>query len=121
MRVAAVLAALATPCLAASARFTQQQLSRRAHLPGSAASTGPLLCLALQGLPRDGQPSTVATYAAVLLSFALLKAWPAPAFNNPAFAEVVPARQRSLVYAFDRCFEGERGQGGGVLLTCPHD
>ncbi|KAL4424385.1 hypothetical protein ABPG75_001686, partial [Micractinium tetrahymenae] len=66
----------------------------------------PYALLLLKGLPRDGRPSTVATYAAVLLSFALLKAWPAPAFNNPAFAEVTPARQRSLIYAFDRCFEG---------------
>lgn len=71
-----------------------------------------------QGLPRDGRPSTVAAYAAVLLSFALLKAWPAPAFNNPAFAEVVPPRQRSLVYAFDRCFEGEAGQAVDCCGCC---
>lgn len=55
-----------------------------------------------QGLPKDGAPSSVALYAAVLLVFALLKAWPASSFNNPAFAEIVPPRQRSLIYAFDR-------------------
>lgn len=41
-----------------------------------------------QGLPRDGQPKTVAVYAVFLLVFALLKAWPASAFNNPAFVSV---------------------------------
>ena len=40
----------------------------------------------LQGLPRDGSAGTVAIYAAVLLCFALLKSWPAPACNNPLFA-----------------------------------
>ena len=39
-----------------------------------------------QGLPRDGRPSSVALYALTLLTFALIKPWPAPAFNNPAFA-----------------------------------
>lgn len=34
---------------------------------------------ALQGLPRNGSPGTVALYAAVLLIFALLKAWPGEA------------------------------------------
>lgn len=66
----------------------------------------PFAFLVFKGLPRDGRPSTVALYAAVLLTFALLKAWPAPACNNPVFAEIVPPRQRNLVYAFDRCFEG---------------
>ncbi len=30
----------------------------------------------------------------------------APACNNPIFAEVVPETHRSLIYAFDRSFEG---------------
>lgn len=41
----------------------------------------------------------------MLLTFALLKAWPAPACNNPIFAEVVAAPKRPLLYALDRCFE----------------
>jgi hypothetical protein len=41
----------------------------------------------------------------VLFIFGLVKAWPAPACNNPLFAEIVPEKQRTLVYAFDRCFE----------------
>ena len=39
-----------------------------------------------QGLPRSGSAGATAAYAAVLLAFALLKAWPAPACNNPIFA-----------------------------------
>ncbi|KAI7839840.1 hypothetical protein COHA_006425 [Chlorella ohadii] len=66
----------------------------------------PFACLVFKGLPRNGSPGTVTLYAAVLLAFALLKAWPAPACNNPIFAEIVPPAQRNLVYAFDRCFEG---------------
>jgi hypothetical protein len=66
----------------------------------------PFAFLVFKGLPRNGSPATVALYAAILLAFALLKAWPAPTCNNPVFAEIVPPAQRNLVYAFDRCFEG---------------
>ncbi|KAI3436365.1 hypothetical protein D9Q98_002418 [Chlorella vulgaris] len=66
----------------------------------------PFACLVFKGLPRSGSDADVFVYAAVLLVFALLKAWPAPACNNPMFAEIVPPHQRNLVYAFDRCFEG---------------
>lgn len=55
----------------------------------------------------DGTTGTVWLYRATITAFALLTAWPAPCCNNPAFAEIVPAAQRNLVYAFDRCFEGE--------------
>ena len=41
-----------------------------------------------QGLPMDGEPRTVAAYAVTMAAFALLTAWPAPACNNPVFAEV---------------------------------
>jgi hypothetical protein len=61
----------------------------------------------VQGLPMDGESSTVWLYRAVILTFALLTAWPGPCCNNPAFAEIVPAAQRNIVYSFDRCFEGE--------------
>lgn len=49
-------------------------------LPAPAPPTG------VQGLPRSGGSGDMALYAAVLLVFALLKAWPAPACNNPVFA-----------------------------------
>ena len=45
---------------------------------------------------------------------ALLKAWPAPALNNPVLSEIVPASQRSIVFACDRLFEGEAPPCQGV-------
>lgn len=42
-------------------------------------------CAALQGLPRNGSPGTVTLYAAVLLAFALLKAWPGEAASSGSF------------------------------------
>lgn len=34
--------------------------------------------------------------------------WTPPALNNPVMAEIVPQHCRSLIFAFDRCFEGAR-------------
>lgn len=42
--------------------------------------------LPMQGMPMSVTTGSVALYATVLLVFALLKAWPAPACNNPLFA-----------------------------------
>jgi hypothetical protein len=42
----------------------------------------------MQALPLQGSPANVLLYGVVLLSFALVKAWPAPACNNPIFAEI---------------------------------
>ena len=49
--------------------------------------------------------AAVPAYLAVFILGGLVNAWPAPACNNPIFAEIVPARSRTLVYAFDRSFE----------------
>lgn len=49
--------------------------------------------------------AAVPSYLAVFILGGLVNAWPAPACNNPIFAEIVPARSRTLVYAFDRSFE----------------
>lgn len=56
----------------------------------------------VQGMPLNGEPSTVAAYAALLLAFGLMKSWSAPACNNPIFSMLVPAHCRNLIYAFDR-------------------
>ncbi|EFN51219.1 hypothetical protein CHLNCDRAFT_141208 [Chlorella variabilis] len=66
----------------------------------------PFALLLFKGLPMDGGTEAVWLYRGVITAFALLTAWPAPCCNNPAFAEIVPAAQRNLIYAFDRCFEG---------------
>ncbi|KAK9841289.1 hypothetical protein WJX74_003225 [Apatococcus lobatus] len=68
---------------------------------------GPIFALlVLKGMPLGGSPAIVAVYIAVMVTFGLMKSWSAPACNNPVFAEIVPARLRNMVYAFDRCFEG---------------
>lgn len=46
------------------------------------------------------------TFAATLLLMGLTISWCATCANNPMFAEVVPARQRTMIYAFDRAVEG---------------
>ena len=62
--------------------------------------------LGLQGLPENGRPGSVVLYACALVAMNSLGSWAGPACNNPAFADIVPAHMRNLVFAFDRCFEG---------------
>ncbi|KAL9270553.1 spinster-like protein [Drosera capensis] len=45
------------------------------------------------------------TYAITLLAMGLTISWNATAANGPMFAEVVPAKHRTMIYAFDRAFE----------------
>ncbi|WVY91923.1 hypothetical protein V8G54_037437 [Vigna mungo] len=82
------------------------------HLPNSgriilaqisSGSAIPLAALLLLGLPDD--PSSIVSHALVLIIMGLLISWNAPATNNPIFAEIVPERSRTSVYALDRSFE----------------
>lgn len=67
----------------------------------------PLATLLFKGLPLNGDDVyIVGLHGVVIVVFSVLTAWPAPCCNNPVFAEIVPPKQRNLVYAFDRCFEG---------------
>ncbi|XP_051127516.1 uncharacterized protein LOC127248956 [Andrographis paniculata] len=45
------------------------------------------------------------TYAATLFLMGLTISWCATATNGPMFAEVVPPKHRTMIYAFDRAFE----------------
>ncbi|KAG9440911.1 hypothetical protein H6P81_021076 [Aristolochia fimbriata] len=45
-------------------------------------------------------------FAMTLLLMGLTISWCATCANNPMFAEVVPANHRTMIYAFDRAFEG---------------
>lgn len=45
-------------------------------------------------------------YAITLLLMGLTISWNGTAANAPMFAEVVPAKHRTMIYAFDRAFEG---------------
>ncbi|XP_040986393.1 multidrug resistance protein 2 [Juglans microcarpa x Juglans regia] len=46
------------------------------------------------------------TFAATLFLMGLTISWNATAANGPMFAEVVPSKHRTMIYAFDRAFEG---------------
>lgn len=45
-------------------------------------------------------------FATTLLFMGLTISWNGSAVNAPMFAEVVPAKHRTMIYAFDRAFEG---------------
>ncbi|KAJ7965699.1 Major facilitator superfamily [Quillaja saponaria] len=69
----------------------------------SSASAIPLAAILLLGLPDN--PSTVVAHGLVLVLVGFFISWNAPATNNPIFAEIVPERSRTSVYALDRSFE----------------
>ncbi|CAN4080020.1 unnamed protein product [Withania somnifera] len=46
------------------------------------------------------------TFAVTLFVMGLTISWCATATNGPMFAEVVPSKHRTMIYAFDRAFEG---------------
>ncbi|KAF6166588.1 hypothetical protein GIB67_005450 [Kingdonia uniflora] len=46
------------------------------------------------------------TFATTLFLMGLTISWCATCANNPMFAEVVPTKHRTMIYAFDRAFEG---------------
>ncbi|KAB1210262.1 hypothetical protein CJ030_MR6G013341 [Morella rubra] len=63
----------------------------------------PLAAVLLLVLPDD--PSTAFLHGLVLFIMGFFKSWDATATNNPIFAEIVPARSRTSIYALDRTFE----------------
>lgn len=66
----------------------------------------PLTLVLVAGLPTDPVADYFPAYCAVIIAFGLLTPWCGAGCNSPMFAEIVPASKRSLIYAFDRCFEG---------------
>ncbi|KAI3897842.1 hypothetical protein MKW92_038090 [Papaver armeniacum] len=69
----------------------------------SAVSFIPLAWILLLGLPYD--PSTAFKHGLVLFIIGLFTSWNAPATNGPIFAEIVPVRSRTSIYALDQSFE----------------
>nr|ACK44506.1 AT5G10190-like protein [Arabidopsis arenosa] len=69
----------------------------------SSASAIPLAAILLIGLPDD--PSTAFSHGLVLVIMGLCISWNGPATNGPIFAEIVPERARTSIYALDRSFE----------------
>nr|DAD40651.1 TPA_asm: hypothetical protein HUJ06_014974 [Nelumbo nucifera] len=59
--------------------------------------------------PHSVIPQTVDswfTFATTLFLMGLTISWCGTCANNPIFAEVVPPKHRTMIYAFDRAFEG---------------
>ncbi|KAJ4950227.1 hypothetical protein NE237_027059 [Protea cynaroides] len=69
----------------------------------SSGSAIPLAAVLLLVLPND--PSTAFLHGFVLFIFGFFRSWDATATNNPIFAEIVPEKSRTSIYALDRCFE----------------
>lgn len=79
----------------------------------------PLSVLLLKGLPTEDAhgftDSLAPRYAAVMALFGLLISWCGSA-NSAIFAEIVPDNLRSVIYAFDRSFEGAVAACGMPLV-----
>ncbi|RZC67579.1 hypothetical protein C5167_011280 [Papaver somniferum] len=81
------------------------------HLPNSgriilsqisAGSFIPLAWILMFGLPDD--PSTAFKHGVVLFIIGLCTSWNAAATNSPIFAEIVPEKSRTSIYALDKSF-----------------
>ncbi|XP_017969843.1 PREDICTED: uncharacterized protein LOC18611582 [Theobroma cacao] len=69
----------------------------------SSGSAIPIAAILLLALPDD--PSTAFMHGLVFFIMGLCISWNAPATNNPIFAEIVPEKSRTSIYALDRSFE----------------
>ncbi|CAL5214434.1 unnamed protein product [Lathyrus oleraceus] len=69
----------------------------------SSGSAVPLAAILLLALPDD--PSTAVVHGLALFIMGLCISWNSAATNNPIFAEIVPEKSRTAIYALDRSFE----------------
>lgn len=76
----------------------------------------PLALIVFQGLPMSSGSDVYLLYGGMMAVMGLTITWAATACNNPIFAEIVPPDLRSLVYAFDRSFEGAISAMGAPLV-----
>ncbi|KAI3914432.1 hypothetical protein MKW92_042258 [Papaver armeniacum] len=65
----------------------------------SSGSAIPLAWILLLGLPDD--PNTAFQHGLILFIMGLFITWNAAATNNPIFAEIVPEKSRTSIYALD--------------------
>ncbi|KAF5198100.1 Major facilitator superfamily protein [Thalictrum thalictroides] len=69
----------------------------------SSGSAIPIAAVLMLSLPDD--PSAGFLYGLVFFILGLFTSWNAPATNNPIFAEIVPEKSRTSIYALDQSFE----------------
>jgi len=74
----------------------------------------PLAAALLLAFPGD--PSAAVPYAAVCFAFGFTISWTPVSTTNPIFAEIVPEKARTMVYALDKCFESVLGSFGSPLV-----
>lgn len=64
-------------------------------------------------------PQSVSSYLSFCVTLFLMGltiSWNATAANGPMFAEVVPVKHRTMIYAFDRAFEGSFSSAAAPLV-----
>lgn len=66
--------------------------------------------MVLQLLPVGTGTSTVVAYCVAFALWGGMISWAGSACTSPIFSEVVPSQQRTIVFSFDRAFEGEQAQ-----------
>lgn len=64
----------------------------------------PFSVILLKGIPQSRE--SYLTFSITLFLMGLTISWCGSAVNAPMFAEVVPPKHRTMIYAFDRAFEG---------------
>ncbi|XP_024515081.1 uncharacterized protein LOC9649867 isoform X3 [Selaginella moellendorffii] len=69
----------------------------------SSGSGVPLTAILLLGLPP--RSNSLLLHALIFAVLGFCTSWNAPATNNPIFAEIVPEKSRTTIYALDRSFE----------------
>ena len=88
------------------ARLEPPQRMREGTERVQALSGIPLTWVLVMALPRTHLAAHFPLYLATILVFGVCISWCGTGCNSPLFAEIVPPHKRSLIYAFDRCFEG---------------
>ncbi|XP_024371232.1 uncharacterized protein [Physcomitrium patens] len=74
----------------------------------------PCSLILLHILPQD--PERWAMFASMFIFMGLTISWCQACANNPMFADVVPEEQRTVIYSFDRAFEGGLGALAAPLV-----
>ncbi|KAL6619274.1 hypothetical protein ACP70R_034413 [Stipagrostis hirtigluma subsp. patula] len=117
------LNSLATALGALCAGFVGDPVARRFPDTGrtalaqlSNAAVIPAAAVLLLALPGHDHPWACASYAAVFFVLGFAINWCPVTTNNPMFAEVVPAKARTTVYALDMCMETMLASFGAPVL-----
>jgi MFS family permease len=76
----------------------------------------PMSAIVYKLLPASSGPGMLWLYGSSFFLFGALISWAAPACNSPMFGEIVPAQQRSIIYSFDRAFEGAMASMAAPLV-----